>query len=336
MRDHPQGHHGWGVFYHTLHRLLQCEHATAVRLVSQCRRARPEMSNSHLATLLALTVRSITSRERHGARMFDGHISTPERMDLLHETLTVHESEISGVLLSRCNSFTGARRFLIPQLLIGHFAMRHRMRQVRLLDLGTGLGLLPRQLNHQGLYERFAPDLVWSSPDLGYVDIPLACRHGVDMPPLPDLNWVRDCHGPSAYYEARFRELLVSLEQVQAAGTVVRIEPMDILASRQLVAYLRQTRYNAVTCNFVLYQYGAETRLRVVDTVVRNLAAPGLFVSMEPAASLASAGCRVEVYPHGSTRPLHVADVSDGHFIGTVTPGPDYAAFLADHAWPAR
>ena len=56
---------------------------------------------------------------------------------------------MTDAVLGHSNSFTGARRFLLPQVLIAHFARRRGLREVRFLDLGTGLGVLPRQLNHR-------------------------------------------------------------------------------------------------------------------------------------------------------------------------------------------
>lgn len=328
MRQHPQGHHGWSTFYETLGSVLQSPTRPVPRALRRCWRERPELSMAHVATLLGMAVRQVTVAEQRALEIFNHQLELPERIAHLDEVLTQWGARIERILLDRHNSFTGARRFLVPQLLIGNFARSSGLAEVRFLDLGTGLGLLPRQLNQRAIFDRFADDFSWPDSGLGYAEIPLACRHGVDRAPLPDLAWVRACHGPSRYYEERFRELLWCLEQVRDVETV-RIEELDLLKADQLAGLLTAGRYNAITCNFVLYQYDAGIGRRIVETVVSAMDPSGIFICMELDPTMATPGCHVLVYLAGSPTPYHIATVADAHFIGTATRGPDYDRFFA-------
>jgi hypothetical protein len=49
------------------------------------------------------------------------------------------------------------------------------------------------------------------------------------------------------------------------------------------------------------------------------LGTPSLLLVMDPTHQLARMGCTVRAYQDGSSRPLHIADVSDSHFMGVVT-----------------
>ncbi len=222
----------------------------------------------------------------------------------------------------------------MPQLVLGAYAAHQRIGSVRLLDIGTSIGLLPRQLNNRAVFERFAPDLEWHPGAPSYRTIPLAARFGVDAPPLPTLEWVRGCHGPSAYYDERLSEVEWSLAQTEAAAADLRILPLDILHLPALGQFLRYHRINVATCNFVLYQYDEPTREQVIATITGNLERPGLLLSMEPGHELRRMGARVRAYRAGGTEALEVADVSDAHFVGRVTTGPGFAELTGAYSRP--
>jgi hypothetical protein len=80
-----------------------------------------------------------------------------------------------------------------------------------------------------------------------------------------------------------------------------------------------------------LYESSQEARERIIEVVVSNLPRDGVFISMEPAPTLARRGCRVDAYLVGRAVPYHVADVSDGHFIGQMSPGRDFPEFAEAH-----
>ncbi|KOU61311.1 hypothetical protein ADK57_28030 [Streptomyces sp. MMG1533] len=320
MRQHEQGNHGWSLFHECLSKVGESESSGGLdRLLSTMWRQRPHISDAHAITLLGIAVRQLALQDEGLADVFRAELSVARRVPALADALSERALDVMRLMESHSNSYTGARRFLVPQLVVGAFAAFRNIRQVRFLDLGTSVGLLPRQLNNKAVYDRFAGDLHWHPAPLPFRVIPLDYVGGVDRPPLPTLDWVRACHGPSDYYEQRFEEVRWSLGQAETAGTEVALRPLDILDFPALEAFLRAHRINVVTCNFVLYQYSDDIRNRVVETVMRALEPPGLLLSMEPSHALARMGCVVHAYQNGSTRPLHVADVSDGHFMGTVT-----------------
>ncbi|WP_210586757.1 hypothetical protein [Streptomyces sp. GESEQ-35] len=320
MRQHQQGNHGWSLFHECLSEVARSEASAGLdQLLSAMWQRRPHISDAHAITLLGIAVRQLALQDRGLADVFRAELSASRRVPALARALSEQALDVLRLMDSHSNSYTGARRFLLPQLVIGAFAAFRNIRRVRLLDLGTSVGLLPRQLNNKVVYDRFAGDLRWHPAPLPFRIIPLEFVGGVDRPPLPTLDWVRTCHGPSDYYEQRFEEVQWSLGQAETAGTRMALRPLDILDFPALAAFLRAHHINVVTCSFVLYQYDDDTRNRIVETVMGALGTPGMLLSMEPSHALARMGCVVHAYQDGSTRPLHVADVSDGHFMGTVT-----------------
>ncbi|HEX6682741.1 MAG TPA: hypothetical protein VF062_08100 [Candidatus Limnocylindrales bacterium] len=317
IQEHQQGHHGWSILHAAIHHLHAAGHTHLHDILDACWMRRPHISDSHLITLVSIALREIVLKRPVGAIIFRPEYTTAERTAELATLLAEHRGELVDSICHHSNSFTGARRFIVPQLVIGAFASAHRLTDVRFLDLGTGLGILPRQLNQHKVFHRFAADLRWNGLRVGYREIPLSLRHGVDADPLPSLDWVRTCFGPSAYYEERFEELVWSLEQTAQLSDEITISALNILELDRLHDYIRLHRFNAITCSFVLYQYDEEIRHSIVATVVKALEQPGVLVSMEPSHDgLVRQGCRVEAYLAGGGQPVHLADVSDAHFIG--------------------
>ncbi|MEV6964421.1 hypothetical protein AB0M47_04835 [Hamadaea sp. NPDC051192] len=323
---HQQGHHGWSQLYAALHHLHRLQHPPLRRLLETCWQRRPHISDVHLITLLSIAVRDLALRHGDHISVFRPDLTMPQRSDLLANLLTEHEDSLADAASDHSNSFTGARRFLVPQLLLGHFAARHNLTDVRYLDLGTSIGLMPRQLNSRTVFEQFAPDLTWRPGQPAYVDIPLSARYGVDAHPLPTLDWIRSCYGPSTYYQDRFSELLWSLDQT--ADVHVDINALNILDLPRLARHIRDRQINAVTVSMVLYQYDDITRRRVIAAVVESLTTPGILLTMEPAHGLLQPGCHIDAYLAGSHKPIPVAAVSDAHFIGHATAEPGLAHIL--------
>lgn len=332
MQQHQQGNHGWSVLHEALG-LAAADSRTHSgsgseeldRLLSEVWRARPRISDSHLITLLGIALRNVADTDPDAAQVFRPELPGPVRAGLLTTTVARHHEVITAMIMEKSNSYTGARRFLVPQLLLGAYAEHHRMAETRLLDIGTSIGLLPRQLNNRMVYDRFAPGLRWFPAGPEYREIPLTVRFGIDAPPLPTLDWVRGCHGPSDYYSERFSEVVWSLEQTTEEAGKTCIQALNILDLPTLAEFIRSHRINVATCNFVLYQYDQPTRERIIATVTGALHRPGLFLSMEPGSELRRMGARVVGYRAGGTSPLHLAEVSDAHFLGQVTTGPDFA-----------
>ncbi|MEU5811007.1 hypothetical protein [Streptomyces sp. NPDC047718] len=325
MQQHEQGNHGWSVVHESMALLAGSGSAPDLdRLVESVRRARPRMSTSHLITLIAIALRTAAAQDPRAGALFSPELPPSDRAVLLSQTLGEHRDLVTAVLTGRSNSFTGARRFLVPQLLLGSWAAHRGIDGVRLLDVGTGIGLMLRQLNNKVVFDRFAPELEWSPCTPPYRTLPLEARHGIDAPPLPTLDWVRACHGPSAYYDDRFSEVLWSLRQTAPADGTFTVSALDVLDLPALTRYLRTHRINVVTCNFVLYQYDESTRGQVIEAIREALDPPGLLLGMEPRDGLRRMGARVEAHPTGSAGPLHVADVSDAHVVGRVTAGPGF------------
>jgi hypothetical protein len=73
--------------------------------------------------------------------------SANARLAVLEKTLDHYKAEISKIIRTRQNSFTSARRFLVPQVILSAYFAQQDGQEARFADFGTGLGILPRQLN---------------------------------------------------------------------------------------------------------------------------------------------------------------------------------------------
>lgn len=332
-QGHQQGSHGWDALHTLLYDLMAAGDAALDSLLQRVWSERPHVSDAHLITLMSISVKSLVLRDEKLREIFDGTAPRLHRRELLAEIVAQNSDSIGSLLTDRSNSFTGARRFLLPQLVIGNYAARHNIDRVRLLDIGTGIGLLPRQLNNEEVFGRFAPGLRWSPAALPWVKIPLEVRAGIDSHPLPSLEWVSSCYGPSEYYEDSFRELLWSLERTAGAAGDIDMKSLDMLDAEELGGLLRSRRFNVVTCNFVLFQYAEHIRDQVISVVLDNMARPGLFLSMEPSHDLKRQGSRITAYLPGQGGALHIADAEDAHFRGLITLHPEIAELVGAGPW---
>jgi len=328
LRLHPQD-HGWHGFYDVLERRFAAEDAVGDgplhRIIRACNRERPHLGTSHLVTLLCIALKGLYGDWRFEP-MFDDKVGLGHKSDLLAETLVKYEDDVRKQVLTRQNSFSGARRFLVPQVLISHFAKRQGM-PVRLADLGTGAGLMPRQLGSWRNFDRFAPDLTWHDWRPDFIDADYQLRWGVDRQPVEDLSWIRQCHGPSGYYDKRFAELEWAFEQPEVEAATMRYTALDLLELDDLTAFVRDHDFNVVTCSFVLYQYDEDDRRAIIRAVTKALPGQGLFISFEPTDDLYTPGGSIRIYLPGDPTPVEFGRASDGHCIGHVSAGPDYDDF---------
>jgi hypothetical protein len=143
-----------------------------------------------------------------------------------------------------------------------------------------------------------------------------------------DEAWIRHCYGPSEYYDARYAELNWAFEQPDVRDVKLKLADVDLLGPDKLAYFLRETESNIVTCSFVLYQCEAAVRTKIIKAIVGELPPTGgLFVSLEPTGDLLTPGAYIRAYLPGESTAVNIGRVSDGHCIGEVTPGPDFAEF---------
>jgi hypothetical protein len=253
------------------------------------------------------------------------------RLSTLEDMLKEHAIQIGSIVGQRQNSFTAARRFLLPQVILGAYFSAQPEYDAIFADLGTGLGILPRQLNSPQQYESFARDLIWPNGTPAFRKISLAARLGVDRGPLPDLPWVRACYGQSQYYTRLYEELLDVLKAPEVAASDAQFEELDILDLDALAEFISRNRVNAANLSYVLYELDSRKRAAVIDMIVQQLQPPGALIVSEPHNELHGQGTVVELYHNGDSKPQTICFVSDGHFRGYVIPLDDYDQFTRDH-----
>lgn len=326
LGNHPQD-HGWREIYRLFAYGLGHGSEPLVDVVTTAKVRQPTRSDVHLVTLLGIAVSL-----RAGmlvTNLMDDRPAT-DRLADLENLIRRHRIEIDEILAARQNSFTAARRFLVPQILLAaYFAQQPQ--PARFADLGTGLGILPRELNSKALFERFSYDLAWPDGNPVFQPVPLEARHGVDRGPFPDLAWVRSCYGPSAYYTAQFHELLEihALPEVRLAE--VRYHELDLTDLTALRRFLTEYEINVVNLCYTLYEIEPPKRAAIVDAVAESLSGPGLMVVTEPHGELSQPGCMVAIRDHADPVLRPICAVSDGHFRGRVTALAGYREFLAHY-----
>lgn len=325
LGQHPQD-HGWRDLYRLFaYGLARPETAPHLADIAATARARlPDRSAVHLVTLLGIAVNLLA-----GQAINDLVSDQPpgDRLAALEHLLHQHRRPIDRILAQRQNSFTGARRFLVPQVLLSaYFAQQHP--PARFADLGTGLGILPRQLNSKTLFERFSYDLAWPGGYPVYRPIPLEARYGVDRGPFPDLGWVRSCYGPSIYYTAQFHELLEVRTLPEVEHAEVHYRELDLTDIRSLRRFITDHGINTANLCYTLYEVEPPKRAAIVDAVADTLAEPGLMIVTEPHGDLTLPGCTVTVQDRAHPVPRPLCAVSDGHFRGRIAPLAGYRGFL--------
>ena len=324
LGDHPQD-HGWRELYRLFSYGLDLSARNLTATVLSHRDAKPTSSETHLLTLLGIAVKALAPDQFES--MLAGN-SIESRLDTLEETLARHGDEIKEIIKSRQNSFTSARRFLVPQVLLSAYFAREDVGQVRFADFGTGIGVLPRQLNAPEQYEKFSPDLIWPSGTPSFRHIPLSARLGVDKGPMPDLNWVHNCYGESEYYGRLYSELLQTLSTPEVNTAEVDFQEIDILDFNAVATFIHQQKINVANLTYVLYELDREKRSAVVDMLISELSPPGILLVSEPHKDLHSQGAVVEFFHAGSVVPQTLCFVTDGHYKGYVLPLEDYEIFV--------
>jgi len=325
---HPQD-HGWRELYRLLTLALERVESRLAAVVATCRIERSDCSDTHFVTLLGIALKATLSADDFEILLDPGRVT--DRLRILERLATERGDEIRRVVLSRQNSFTGARRFLVPQTLLSAYFARQDGTRVNFADLGTGLGIMPRQLNSQWMYDRFSVDLTWPSGVPEFRPIPLRSRFGVDRGDRPSLDWVHACYGRSPYYASLYEELLSVVRFLESTPQEVAYVSLDMLDPAALADFVRRNDINAVNLCYTLYEIDAALRERVLGTLLTAMSRPCVVIVTEPYGALTQRGCTVSVYDHENPTPLAVCAVSDGHFVGNVDRLDDYDRFVADY-----
>jgi hypothetical protein len=323
LGHHPQD-HGWRNLYRLFSYGLNRSAPNLAATVLAQTKARPTLSATHLLALLGIALK-VTASDSFDDIATDAPLD--ERLDNLEDLLKRHHDKILYIVRNRQNSFTSIRRFLIPQVIFSSYFSKLSRCEARFADFGTGLGVLPRQLNSRLQYDAFANDLVWPGGVPAFRTIPLASRIGVDKAPLPDLEWVHACYGRSEYYSNLYNELVQTVSTPEVTTPSVTYEALDLLDFEALSAFIHRHRINAANFSYVLYELEREKRAQVVETLVRELYPPGVLIVAEPHHELHGQGTVVELFHNGDIRPQTLCFVSDGHYKGYVIPLDDYDKF---------
>jgi hypothetical protein len=324
LAEHPQD-HGWRDLYRVFSHGLDRSAPNLTATVLAHHSARPTSSETHLLTLLGIALKEIAPGP------FESIISGGSdnfRLDALEEALDHHRTGISEIIRSRQNSFTSARRFLVPQVLLSAYFARQDGQEARFADFGTGLGILPRQLNSPEQYGAFAADLVWPNGVPAFRQIPLARRLGVDRGPMPDLNWVHACYGKSEYYSHLYNELLYTRASPEVKTAEVSYEEIDLLNFESVAAFIHTYKINVANLTYVLYELERAKRSAIVKMLIGELYPPGILLVSEPHKELHSQGVVVEFFHSGASALQTLCYVTDGHYKGYILPLEDYDAFV--------
>lgn len=328
LGHHPQN-HGWRDLYRLFSYGLSHSTPNLTSVILTGIKDRPTSSATHFLTLLGIAIKA-AAPESFDTVGVDGPMDV--RLETLEDILYQHRDEISKIIHTRQNSFTSARRFLVPQVLLSSYFSSPNGCEMVFADFGTGLGILPRQLNSNHQYNAFANDLVWPDGIPAFRAIPLASRLGVDKGPFPDLEWVHACYGQSEYYSKLYGELLETFCAPDIKAANVNYEELDLLDIESLSNFIRQHKINAANFSYVLYELESGKRAMIIEAVVRELYPPGVLIVAEPHKDLQGQGTVVELYHDGDITPLTLCFVSDGHYKGYVIPLDDYEWFV--HNFP--
>lgn len=325
LSTHPQD-HGWREFFSLLDYGLEESAGELPELLTRCMKRQPAHSPTHLINLFGIALKSVAPDSLAALRQLH---SPTERLPALRRLLDEHGEDIVAIVCDRRNSFTGARRFLVPQVILAAYFAKHEITNLGFADFGTGLGIMPRQLNSKRLYETFSPELPWPDGIPTYRPVHIERGYGVDRGPMPDLEWVAACYGTSTYYDGLFTELKQTLEVIEKEGYPATYHELDLLDAQSMTAFLRRHPIHAANLSYVLYEVTPAHRLQILDVLRREMRPPRLIIVTEPHAELTRQGCDVLVYCDDRSTPYHLCTVSDGHFKGEVTALRDYPEFMA-------
>jgi hypothetical protein len=323
LAEHPQD-HGWRTIYRLFDHALRHSAPELEQLLVDCYTSRPT-SSAHLLTLLGIALKLEFPSDF--ALLIEDR-SYEYRTAQLEIVLGQHLDTFRKILLNRQNSFTCARRFLVTQVLLSSYFRHSQGTPLNFADLGSGLGVLPRQLNSRRLYEHFGPGLTWPGGTAEFGYIPLTSVFAVDRGPLPDLGWVHACYGGSGYYAELYKELLLTLADPDVVNAQVTSADVNLVDPEAIVRFIDVNQINVANITYVLYELPVEQRRLILETVISHLRPPGVLIVTEPCGDLQRQGCVVEFYGYRSLDPLTLCFVSDGHFKGYVIPLDDYEGFI--------
>ena len=329
LAQHPQD-HGWRDLYGLFAYGLDRSAGELEGVLNDSYRARPT-SATHLITLLGIALHFATPTAFV-------HLVTEDpyetRLPILERTLAQHRRAITSILLTRQNSFSCARRYLVTQVLLAAYFDQIPHTELNFVDLGTGIGVLPRQLNSGQIYQNFANDLLWPGGIPAFRKLRLTSAFGIDRGPMPDLAWLHACYGQSEYYAKLYDELVDTLANPEVQRSQVTFRELDLLNTRALAGFIDEQKINAANLTYVLYELDAATRQAVLETIVTSLRSPGVLLVTEPSDELRRQGCIVELFHSGDMQPLSLCYISDGHFRGHVLPLDDYDRFIRQYPIP--
>jgi hypothetical protein len=318
LGDHPQD-HGWRHLYKLFSYGLDHSAPHLTDIVLAQAKARPALSTTHLLALLGIALK-VAAPGSFNSIAVDAPIA--DRLDNLEDVLSRNRRQILDIIHDRQNSFTSVRRFLVPQVILSSYFSKLDGCEAMFADFGTGLGILPCQLNSRFQYDKFANDLVWPGGVPAFRTIPLKSRIGADKGP----------YGQSEYYANLYKELVQTISAPDIATTKVRYEELDLLDTEALSAFIHRNNINAVNFSYVLYELERGKRAEILQTLARELHPPGVIIVAEPHRELHGQGAVIEVFHNGDARPYTLCFVSDGHYKGYVIPLDDYETF--NHSFP--
>ena len=327
LGHHPQD-HGWRSLYRLFSYGLNNSAPNLTSSIHTYHQARPTLSPTHMLTLLGIALKVVAPES---FEQISADSPAEGRLLTLEGILYKHGQEIAAIVNRRQNSFTAARRFLLPQVLLSAYFSARPEHDAIFADLGTGLGILPRQLDSRQQYEQFARDLIWPNGTPAFREISLRTRLGVDRGPLPDLSWVHACYGSSQYYARLYDELLDVLHAPDVTDCNASFEELDILNLDALDEFICRHHVNVANLSYVLYELDKRKRAAVIELIIARLQPPGLLMVSEPHQELHGQGTVVELYHEGNPKPRTICFVSDGHFKGHVIPLDDYDQFTTEH-----
>jgi hypothetical protein len=327
MSEHPQD-HGWREIYRHIASALRNDADPLMTLVNSIP-AVDALAPAYVIGLIAISLQQLWQDHELGRdlshRQLPGGALTKLAID--------YRLDLSPILASHRNSFTGVRRFLVPQVLLARHFARSTQQPISCLDIGTGLGILPRQLDSEACFRRFAADLTWPAGPPEFSNIGIEARFGMELSPVPDLAWVRGCYGPSEYYDRLFQEMRETLTMLEMQTTNFTFVNQDARDLPGLAQFIIERNISAVTAVYSLYQYSPDTREAIARVIHRSLPAGGIFIDIEPHPALARPGCLVEARISGVRDKLTVCVVSDGHFRGAVMAAKDFDTFTRYQHW---
>ncbi|MEW8048833.1 MAG: hypothetical protein AB2809_00530 [Candidatus Thiodiazotropha sp.] len=317
----------WSSFFGGLLSLYKDKNEAVLALLEAC-----ESNKHHSTTFHSLTVIGMGCKYLVDSLGFDEYQAifddaSDPKPELLNSFLKENLERVTELVINGNNSFTSARRFILPQILFSRFFSQKSV-SVNFADLGTGGGALPKELNNKVLYDKYNKDLIWPGKAT-YPFMPLNLEKAYGIEKNFNAAWVRSCFANSNYYDQLYSDFQDANNS--SHDHEVNYVELDALESTALSDFLTQNRINAITCNFMLYQYKNTYKKKIIDAVLSNLSAPYIFLIVDPFEDYAVPGCSVGMYVSEHMEYLNFARISDSHYKGDITPDSDYYLFAGKY-----